>query len=135
MFTASSDIQKIQVVLYQRVSAIDCNWRDQSNWSAIMTLLHDFADELRPLNIDLQVLTDEAQMVVRGYGDVLNSIRLRYPPAGFSNACLGHIIGTSFNRDLADDLRRGINRLLFAPETIEPVGSDKVVCHNCGCGC
>ena len=49
--------------------------------------------------------------------------------------CLGHIIGASPNRDLLEDVRRGVNRVAFAPETIEPEGSSKVVCHNCGCGC
>ena len=39
------------------------------------------------------------------------------------------------NLDILEDLKRGINRVAFAPETVEPSGSDKVVCHNCGCGC
>jgi hypothetical protein len=34
-----------------------------------------------------------------------------------------------------EDLRRGVSRVAFAPEMIEPEGSNKVVCHNCGCGC
>ena len=54
---------------------------------------------------------------------------------GFSNLCLGHVIGASPNRDLLEDIRRGVNRVAFAPETVEPEGSSKIVCHNCGCGC
>jgi len=127
--------QTLQVVFYQRIPAPDCDWRDQNDWGVVDNMLLLLAEEFRPLGIDLQVLAEETQMVIRGYGDILNSIRLRNSRAGFSNTCLGHIIGSSLSRDLADDLRRGINRLLFAPETIEPLGSDKLVCHNCGCGC
>lgn len=92
--------------------------------------------ELQPLGIDLQVLREPKQVLaVRGYGDYLNTVRLRSPKDSIGNLCLGHIIGPSPNCDLLEDIRRGISRVAFAPETIEPEGSHKVVCHNCGCGC
>jgi hypothetical protein len=72
---------------------------------------------------------------VRGYADLLNTIRLRCPEESFGNLCLGHVIGQSDSCDLFEDIRRGVSRLAFAPEMIEPEGSNKVVCHNCGCGC
>ena len=37
--------------------------------------------------------------------------------------------------DLFEDIRRGVSRVAFAPEMIEPEGENKAVCHNCGCGC
>jgi hypothetical protein len=72
---------------------------------------------------------------VKGYGDMLNLIRLRSPKDSIGNLCLGHIIGQSDNCDFFEDIRRGVSRIAFAPEMIEPEGSNKVVCHNCGCGC
>lgn len=72
---------------------------------------------------------------VKGYGDLLNAIRIRSPRCGIGNPCLGHVIGASQHLDIFEDIRRGINRVAFAPETIEPEGSAKIVCHNCGCGC
>ena len=102
---------------------------------AVDALLVSLADEFKGLNVVLTQASEPTVITVRGYTDILNSIRLRYPPSGFVNTCLGHVVGCSVNRDIAEDLRRGINRILFAPETIEPLGSDRIVCHNCGCGC
>jgi hypothetical protein len=125
----------LQVVFYQRHCDLAGSWRDTTDWSQIDALLRRLQAELLAFDVDLQVVKTEDVIVVRGYADVLNSVRLRCPSAGFGNSCLGHIIGRSANCDLCADLERGINRLLFAPETIEPQGSDKIVCHNCGCGC
>ena len=125
----------LQVVFYRCVPAPDSDWCDRSDWKAVEALLSSLADELKGLNINLQHCTEPSEIVVRGYADILNSIRLRYPSGGFANTCLGHVIGCSTHCDIAEDLKRGINRILFAPETIEPQGSDKIVCHNCGCGC
>jgi hypothetical protein len=101
------------------------------------------AELFQKLNVDLnrfdiqvaQLQDDAVTIDIRGYGDLLNAIRIRAPEAGFGNLCLGHIIGASKTRNLLEDIRRGVSRVAFAPETIEPEGSDKVVCHNCGCGC
>lgn len=72
---------------------------------------------------------------VRGYADLLNTVRLRTNDDTLGNPCLGHVIGQSQNCNLLEDLQRGISRVAFAPETIEPDGASKRVCHNCGCGC
>ena len=72
---------------------------------------------------------------VKGYGDFMNTVRLRSPKDHIGNLCLGHVIGQSANCDLAEDIRRAVSRIAFAPEMIEPEGSSKIVCHNCGCGC
>ncbi|MDT8420577.1 MAG: hypothetical protein RQ754_09105 [Desulfuromonadales bacterium] len=117
-----------------------CEW-PRRDWSysfprpALDGLLREIEQELQPFGVALRVLQEDLTISVNGYADVLNSVRLRYPAAGLGNVCLGHVIGSSPNADLVEDLRRGISRLVFAPETIEPDGSDKIVCHNCGCGC
>jgi hypothetical protein len=72
---------------------------------------------------------------VKGYADLLNTVRLRTNDGMLGNPCLGHVIGQSQNCNLLEDIQRGISRVAFAPETIEPDGSSKKVCHNCGCGC
>lgn len=72
---------------------------------------------------------------VKGYADLLNTVRLRTNDGMLGNPCLGHVIGQSQNCNLLEDLQRGISRVAFAPETIEPDGASKKVCHNCGCGC
>lgn len=72
---------------------------------------------------------------VKGYGDLLNTVRLRTNDSTLGSPCLGHVIGQSERCDLLEDIRRGISRIAFAPETIEPDGTSKKVCHNCGCGC
>lgn len=111
-------------------------WRDLFDGADLDTLFDQLTAELAPLGFHLTRLDEMTmQMEIKGYGDLLNSIRLRAPAQGVGNMCLGHVIGTSKNLDLSEDIRRGVNRVAFAPETIEPEGSDKIVCHNCGCGC
>ena len=78
---------------------------------------------------------EDVSVEIKGYGDLLNSIRLRSTEPGVGNPCLGHIIGESVDCDLLADIRRGVSRLAFAPDTIEPDAAHKKVCHNCGCGC
>lgn len=122
------------------VAFYHCEW-PRSDWNYTLpqaeldTALKEIAQELEPFGVSLRVLQEDLTISVNGYADMLNSVRLRYPTAGLGNVCLGHVIGSSPNANLVEDLRRGINRLVFAPETIEPDASDKVVCHNCGCGC
>ncbi len=135
MACSSARSTTFQVVFYRRIASLETNWRDQSDWRAVTAMLEHLSAELANFRIDLHVVEEATEIKIRGYADILNSIRLRYPSGGFSNTCLGHVIGCSAECNLALDLKRGINRILFAPETIEPQGSDKVVCHNCGCGC
>ena len=127
--------KEITVVLYGRRHS-RADWSFELDERALDEMLNGLAEELAPFGMVLRREAD-AEMVldVRGYNDLLNTVRLRSPQDGIGNLCLGHIIGISPNRDLLEDIRRGINRVAFAPETIEPEGSDKIVCHNCGCGC
>jgi hypothetical protein len=37
--------------------------------------------------------------------------------------------------NLAEDIRRAVSRVAFAPETVPPEDHNRKVCHNCGCGC
>lgn len=128
--------QKIITVAFYRARFSPDAWKydlDRASTEKFLTLL---AAELSTLGVELrQSWEDEMALDVRGYGDLLNTVRLRSPSDGFGNLCLGHVIGVSANRDLLEDIKRGINRLAFAPETVEPEGSNKIVCHNCGCGC
>ena len=112
------------------------DWRYDLEDRVLEDFFSEFRSDLSPLGIALNHLKDEEVVLdVKGYGDLLNCVRIRSPKDGIFNLCLGHIIGKSPRRDLFEDIRRGVNRVAFAPETIEPEGSDKIVCHNCGCGC
>lgn len=92
--------------------------------------------EYEPLGILVSCLEEpETVHDVKGYGDFMNTVRLRSPKDNIGNLCLGHVIGQSANCDLTEDIRRAVSRIAFAPEMIEPEGSNKIVCHNCGCGC
>lgn len=72
---------------------------------------------------------------VNSYADLLNAVRVSSPMDGVTSRCVGHIIGKSQNLDLFEDIRRAVNRVAFAPETIPPDDNNRKVCHNCGCGC
>lgn len=124
----------LDVIFYQRVWSAK-EWQYENPDAALTVLLAEMTSELEKFNIQLRPVHEDLEVDVKGYGDLLNSIRLSYHSGGVASLCLGHIIGTSPNLDIIEDLRRGINRVAFAPETVEPQGSDKVVCHNCGCGC
>jgi hypothetical protein len=128
-------MRTITVAFYTR-QLVREDWEYPVEEDRLLDFFRDLNAELCRLEIRVAYLQDPAvTMDIRGYGDLLNSIRIRAPESGFGNLCLGHIIGASQTRNLLDDIKRGINRVAFAPETIEPEGSDKVVCHNCGCGC
>jgi hypothetical protein len=124
----------LTIAFYQRA------W-PRSDWSyrfpqeGLNALLQQLALELEAFGVTVTTSDEDTIIAVNGYTDLLNSIRLRYPASGLGNVCLGHVIGSSPHADLLEDLRRGVNRVVFAPETVEPDGSDKQVCHNCGCGC
>lgn len=127
--------KEINVRFYRR-DFVRQDWDYPVDEGALADFFGQLAAELEPFGIRLAHGQDSAVTIqIKGYGDLLNAVRIRSPRDGFSNLCLGHIIGSSPNRDLFEDIRRGVNRVAFAPETVEPEGSDKVVCHNCGCGC
>jgi sugar phosphate isomerase/epimerase len=72
---------------------------------------------------------------INSYADLLNSVRITSPDDGFASICIGHVIGQSQNLNLVEDIRRAVNRIAFAPETVPPEDHNRKVCHNCGCGC
>ena len=127
-------MKTLDVVFYRREWVRD-DWKYEISTEKLNSFLVEMKLELETFGICLRSAEEEFTLPIKGYADLLNSIRLRFPSAGLGNLCLGHVIGASRNRNLFEDLRRGINRIAFAPETVEPEGSDKVVCHNCGCGC
>lgn len=94
------------------------------------------ARELAGFDIELTSgSNDEITVNVNSYADLLNAVRVTSPLDGFFNKCVGHIIGKSQNLDLYEDIRRAVNRVAFAPETVPPDDHNRKVCHNCGCGC
>lgn len=127
--------KEITVVLYGH-QFTSRKWSHDVNSEAIGGFVKTLHNELNPLGITVSYIKDlDTVLEVKGYADLLNTIRLRSPKDHISNLCLGHILGQSENCDLLEDIRRGVSRVAFAPEMIEPEGSHKVVCHNCGCGC
>ena len=125
----------LTVVFYSRRNPRS-DWRLDFDEEALAVFFDRIVEEFAPLGIRVEYLKDESlSFDIKGYGDLLNSIRIRSLSDGIGNLCLGHIIGASPNLDPLEDIRRGLSRVAFAPETIEPEGSDKIVCHNCGCGC
>ena len=127
--------KEITVVLYA-YHITNGEWSHDLNLGALDGFISALHDELNTLGISVSYLEElDNVLEVKGYGDLLNIIRLRSPKDHISNLCLGHIIGQSANCDFLEDIRRGVCRVAFAPEMIEPEGSNKVVCHNCGCGC
>ncbi len=127
--------KEISVVLYgYRLTSR--SWTPGFKAEALGEFIHTLHEDLKPLGITVTCINEPENILeVKGYADLLNIVRLRSPQDHIGNLCLGHIIGQSANCDLFEDIRRGVSRVAFAPEMIEPEGSHKVVCHNCGCGC
>jgi len=127
--------KEIAVVLYgYRLTNRD--WSPGVDTETVDGFISALQCELKPLGITVTCINEHENILeVSGYGDLLNTVRLRSPRDHIGNLCLGHIIGQSANCDFLEDIRRGVSRVAFAPEMIEPEGSHKVVCHNCGCGC
>jgi len=96
----------------------------------------ELAQELERFGITLEQGEDPGQVIeVKSYGDLLNAVRIASPSDGISNVCVGHVIGQSPRLDPHEDIRRAVNRIAFAPETVAPDTENRKVCHNCGCGC
>jgi hypothetical protein len=107
-----------------------------------MTGLHEelflieFAEDLARFGIELEWEHNNAVTIdIKSYQDLLNAVRISSPADGLNNVCVGHVLGKSPNLDIFEDVKRAINRVAFAPETIAPDEADRRVCHNCGCGC
>jgi hypothetical protein len=127
--------KEISVVFYARQFPRK-DWQIDIDETAVAEFLAAMSKEMVRFGIALKQQSESDTVIqVNGYGDILNSVRLRSPKDGIGNLCLGHVIGSSPHCDFIEDLKRGINRVAFAPETIEPEEHNKKVCHNCGCGC
>jgi len=129
-------MKTLDVIFFERVPVSSWSYDKHPDVTAALApMLTEMKAELATFDIELRCIEEEFKAEIKGYGELLNSMRISFPSAGVGSYCLGHIISASQNLDIVEDLKRGINRVAFAPETVEPAGSDKVVCHNCGCGC
>ena len=112
------------------------NWRVDLEGESFSGFMRDLTGELAGFGVEIENCHNDAITVnVNSYADLLNAVRISSPVDGFTNKCIGHIIGQSQNLDLFEDIRRAVNRVAFAPETVQPDDSNRKVCHNCGCGC
>jgi hypothetical protein len=112
------------------------DWRIDFDRASLDAWVSKLQGEYSPFQIRVQERwQEEVILEVNVYSDLLKFVRLISPQDGICNLCLGHIIGKSANCNLEEDIRRGVSRVAFAPEMVEPDGENKRVCHNCGCGC
>jgi len=128
-------VKQIKVVLYgYRLKGGE--WRPPVLGREIQEFVNEISVEYKKYGIAVSCQEEPENVLdVRGYADLLNTVRLRTNDNSLGSPCLGHVIGQSESCDLLEDIRRGVSRIAFAPETIEPDGASKKVCHNCGCGC
>jgi hypothetical protein len=112
------------------------NWKVDLAGEAFRSFVEDLTIELAGFGVEISTSHNDALIVnVNSYADLLNAVRITSAADGFINKCIGHIIGQSQNLDFFEDIKRAVNRVVFAPETIQPDESNRKVCHNCGCGC
>ena len=112
------------------------DWYVDFSGEGFNSFMRNMAEEMSQFGIAFTWRTNPDHTVeIKSYGDLLNAVRLTSPTDGVTSRCVGHIIGKSQNLDLMEDLRRAVNRVAFAPETIPPDDENRKVCHNCGCGC
>lgn len=127
---------KKMVVTFYGQNHVRPDWRVDVSSYAYELFFIELADDLARFGIELE-RSDNGEMVIdiNNYADLLNAVRISSPSDGFASICVGHIIGKSPNRDLQEDIKRAVNRIAFAPETVPPDDHNRRVCHNCGCGC
>lgn len=124
------------MITITRQNHIRDNWRVDLDGDGFRGFIQDLAEEFSGFGAVIESSHNEAVTVnVDSYADMLNAIRITSPSDGFMNKCIGHILGQSQNLNLFEDIRRAVNRVVFAPETIPPDDQNRKVCHNCGCGC
>lgn len=129
-------VGKKMVVTFYGQNHIRPDWRVDLSSYAIDLFFIELANDLARFGIELaRAENDEIVIDINSYADLLNAVRISSPSDGFSSLCVGHIIGKSPHLDLMEDLRRAVNRIAFAPETVPPEDHNRRVCHNCGCGC
>ena len=127
---------KKMVVTFYRQNHIRPDWRVDFSGHGFDLYFVELADDLARFGIELSVVHNhDMTLDINSYADLLNAVRISSPADGFASICVGHVIGKSPNLDIFEDIKRAINRLAFAPETIAPDEEHRRVCHNCGCGC
>lgn len=124
------------LITFYRQDHIRPDWKVDTSSTYFQMFLIELTDDLQKFGIKLQqAQNNEMVITVNSYADVLNAVRISSPADNIGNTCVGHIIDKSPNLDLMEDLKRAVNRVAFAPETIAPEAHNRKVCHNCGCGC
>ncbi|HEY6839017.1 MAG TPA: hypothetical protein VI389_09765 [Geobacteraceae bacterium] len=128
--------QKNMTVTFYRQNHVRKDWVTDPTSSRFELFFIELADDLGRFGIHLEwAHNDSVSIDINSYADVLNSVRISSPTDGFASVCVGHVIDKSPNLDLMEDIKRAVNRVAFAPETIAPEDGNRRVCHNCGCGC
>jgi len=111
-------------------------WENALSGVSFELFFAELAQELERFGIVLERGGACGEVIdVASYADLLNAVRIASPSDGISNVCVGHVIGKSPRLDPLEDIRRAVNRIAFAPETVAPDDENRKVCHNCGCGC
>ncbi|GAB4299229.1 MAG: hypothetical protein Fur0034_10760 [Desulfuromonadia bacterium] len=128
-------MKRLELIFY-RQNHLRPDWYVDVTSPEVSRFLAELFDELRPCGITLDIThTDRFTIDIRSYHDLLNAVRVSSPADNLANVCIGHLIGKSERLDLMEDIRKGVRRVAFAPETIQPDDQNRRVCHNCGCGC
>jgi len=128
-------VKKLVLTIYKQ-NHLRPDWRVDTAESGFLLVIKGLKAELAGFDIEFSWVMDDAITIeVNSYADLLNAVRVSSPSDGFANKCVGHIIGKSQNLNLFEDIRRAVNRIAFAPETVPPDDHNRKVCHNCGCGC
>ncbi|OQY23879.1 MAG: hypothetical protein B6I37_04455 [Desulfobacteraceae bacterium 4572_35.2] len=126
-------MKTITVVFYDREFAGE--WKYPFDEASLAPFFAELNRELSACGVKFEFCMEpNITLRINGYGDLLNSIRVRSPQDGFSSLCLGQFIGPSLDTNLLADVKRGVRRVAFSPESIVPDGGS-ALCHNCGCGC
>jgi hypothetical protein len=127
--------KKMTVTFYQQNHRRP-DWRIDLSSPEFVQFFAEVVRDMARYGIELSRADNDAVTIeINSYGDLLNAVRISSPADGFSSLCVGHIIGKSAHLDLQEDIRRALDRVAFAPETIPPEDHNRKVCHNCGCGC
>jgi hypothetical protein len=127
--------KEMMVTFYQQ-NHVRKDWEVNLQNSRFEMFFIEMSDDLARFGIQLErAENNDVTIEVNSYADVLNAVRISSPADGVNNVCVGHVIGKSPNLDIFEDIKRAVNRVAFAPETVAPDEHDRRVCHNCGCGC
>ena len=124
------------VLTFYRQEHLKLDWKVDSSSTKFESFMIELMEDLQKFGISLERTDNsDAVIAINSYSDVLNAVRISSPSDNLANICIAHIIGKSPNLDLMEDIKRAVNRVAFAPETIPPEDHNRKVCHNCGCGC